>query len=329
MALYLGILLFSFVITAILIIPFIDFLFRLQLVHRSKFSKDESVEKLGTPIGGGVLLVVIICALFSFLYPILSRLGLYITSLYPIKEELNVIFFTFISFALVGLYDDIAKIFSFKPAKFLGLNVGIKTAVQVILSFIVSQLLYSNLAISIINIPFFGVLDLGWWFVPFSALIILFFTRGFDVADGLDGLASGVLLICLLAFWSISFSYLDTAISVFIALWIGSLIAFLYFNVYPARIWLGNSGSLAFGSTLAVVGLLLGKTGALLVVGGFFIISAVVQGLQLISIRVFNRKLLPTSPIHYLLLKKWPEPKVVMRLWIISAIFAVLGLWLA
>ncbi len=303
MALYLGILIFSFVVTSIAIVPFIDFLYS---------------KKTGTPIGGGVLIISLVTLLYVLLFPLVARLGAYITSAFPIKEELNIIFFTFISFGLLGLYNDIVK------------HVRHKLVIQILLSITIASMLFFNLRIHIINIPNIGVLNLGWLYIPLAALLITTFTKAFDVANGLDGLSCGSLLICLLAFWALAVASLDTPLSIFIALWIGCLIAFLYFNVYPARIRLGNAGGLAFGATLAVVGLLLGKIAALLVIGGIFMVEGASNLLQIISINIFKRRLFPVVPIHNLLqVKGWKEPKIVMRAWLAGIMLAIFGLWLA
>jgi phospho-N-acetylmuramoyl-pentapeptide-transferase len=343
MALYLGILIFSFIITGLAIIPFIDFLFQLHLTYRNPIPPSTSMEKkefsvihqqqgwkIGTPIGGGILLITMVTLLYAVLFPLLSRFGVYVTTGFPLKEELNILFFTFISFGILGLYDDIIKTFHLPPHRvYLG-PFSIKNLLQIVLATLTALMLYFNLNINIINFPLFGVLHLGWLFIPLASGLILAFTRGFDITDGLDGLASGVLLICLLAFWAVSVSSLDTVISVFIALWIGALVAFIYFNVYPARIWLGNAGSLSFGATLAVVGLLLGKTVALIIIGGLFILEAAVNLIQILAVNLFHHKVFPVTPLHYLLQRLgWPEPKIVMRLWLVAVLFAVIGLWLA
>ena len=146
----------------------------------------------------------------------------------------------------------------------------------------------------------------------------------------LDGLASGALLISLAAFWIISASILDSPLSVFIAIWLGGLIAFLYFNVYPARIFLGDVGALSFGATLAVVGLILGKAPALVIIGGVFVIEVASSFIQLMWKRFFHKKIFSVAPLHlWFQYKGWEEPKIVMRFWIISIIFAIFGLWLA
>jgi phospho-N-acetylmuramoyl-pentapeptide-transferase len=344
MAIFLGILIFSFTVTGILMIPFINLLYRLHLTfHRpiKALAPQESREfaaiqtqgkwKIGTPIGGGLLLIFVTAVLYVLLFPVLGRSGIYVTTVFPFKEELNIIFFTFLSFGLLGFYDDITKIFNLPEARYASrIWPGRKTFFIFLLSVLVALTLYFNLNIQLLYIPFFGVVSLGWGYIPLAAFIIALFCKSFDITDGMDGLASGVLFICLLAFWAISLTSLDTVLSVFIALWTGSLLAFLYFNVYPARIWLGNGGSLSFGATLAVAGLLLSKTFALFIVGSIFIIEGLSQLLQMVSLKIFHRKILPVTPVHYWLQNLgWEEPKIVLRLWLLAVLSAIIGLWFA
>lgn len=285
MALYLGILIFSFIITSIAIVPFIDFLYH----HRHQ----------SPPTGGGLLIIIIVTLLYALLLPIMNQFGVYITHVLPISEEINILFFTFLSFGCLGLYAGKHKLI-----------------IEIILSLIISSLLFFNLKITILNFPYLGILHLGWLYIPIATLIILIFVRAFKTTDSFDGLSSGVLLISLLAFWIISVASLDTPLSTFIALWAGSLIAFLYFNIYPSRIRLGSVGALAFGATFAVVGLLLGKIIALIVIGGIFVVQALCN-------------LFHISLPYILKAKGWEEPKIMMRTWLAAIILAIFGLWLA
>ena len=341
MALYLGLLLFSFIVTSLAIVPFIDLLYRLHFTHRAETSgltteassASQTLHNLhrwktGTPVGGGVLLIFLISLLYLFLFPLLSRSGIYISTNFPLKEELNILFFTFISFGLIGLYDDLLKIF---PKKSLpAISRTTKHMLKAGVAFFCGLLLYQNLHISVLNLPLVGIWHLGWWYVPASAFVIYFFASAFDFTDGLDGLAAGLLLVCLFAFWVISVSALDTPLSVFIALWLGSLLAFLYFNVFPARIWLGNAGAVSFGATLAVISLLLGKSASLFVIGGLFVIDFASSILQIGFYRLFSRRLFTIAPLHHWLqVRGWPEAKIVQRAWLVGIIFSILGLWLS
>lgn len=337
----LGLLILSFALTSGLLVPFINLLYRLRFLRQKQKTRDAFGKltpifnklhawKAGTPSGGGALVIVVVALLFALILPIMGFFGFEPSHVYPIKEEINVIFFSFLAFGFLGLYDDIMKFFGFEKTGFFGLRLRHKLIIQWILALIIALLLYANLKIDIFYIPYFGVFKLGWWYIPLSAFIIVSFVNAVNITDGLDGLASGLLMICLFAFWFLSASILDTPLSIFLALWLGSLIAFLYFNIYPARIYLGDVGALSFGATLAVIGLLLGKVVALIVIGGFFVLEAASSLLQLLSKRFFKRKLFPVAPFHLWLQKKgWPEPKIVMRAWLAGLMLAIFGLFLA
>lgn len=341
MVLILGLLIFSFIFTSVLIVPFINLLYHLRFLRQKQKTKDFlgwrtkifdkfHAHKAGTPVGGGLLVIAVVSLLYVLLLPLISFLGVYISTCYSMKEEINIIFFSFLSFGLLGLYDDLMKFFGFSRSDFFGLRFRHKFIIQWILAFIIGLLLWQNLGIDFIHIPFWGIVRLGAWYIPFAALVIVFFANSFNITDGLDGLACGLLMICLFAFWILSASILDTTLSVFLALWLGALIAFLYFNVYPARIWLGDVGALAFGATLAVVGLLIGKIVALAVIGGFFMIEGASSLLQILSKRFLRRRLFVVAPAHLWLQNKgWEEPKIVARAWLAGIMLALFGLWLA
>lgn len=341
MALYLGLLIFSFLITSVLVVPFINFLYKLRFLRRQQKTKDFlgirskifdrfHKHKVGTPVGGGWLLITVVSLLYALVFPLVTFAGVFISKCYPVRDELNILFFTFISFGLLGLYDDIKKFFGFQKTNFFGLRLRHKFFIQWILGFTIGVLLYRNLGIDFINIPFWGVIKLGIWYIPFAAFVIVAFTNAFNITDGLDGLASGLLTICLFALWILASRALDTPLSIFLSLWIGSLLAFLYFNVYPARIFLGDVGALAFGATLGVVGLLIGKTMALVVIGGLFVFEAGSSLIQMIWKKIFKRKLYTVSPFHLWLQNKgWEEPKIVFRAWLVGIVLAIFGLWLA
>lgn len=341
MALLLGLLIFSFVITSISLVPFINLLYKLKFTRKKQITKDAfgrktpifdkfHSHKKGTPVGGGFLLISVISLLFFMLFPLAKYLGVFVTNVYPIKEELHIIFFTFISFGLLGLYDDIMKFFHFDKTGFFGLRMRHKFIIQWILAIIIAILLFVNLGIGILHVPFFGTLNLGWLFVPFASTVIVAFTNAVNITDGLDGLAGGVLMIALFAFWFLSASILDTPLSFFLTLWLGGLIAFLYFNVYPARIWLGDVGALSFGATFAVVGLLLGKVMALIIIGGIFVAEFLSSLIQLSSKKIRKKKVFPAAPLHLWLQHiGWEEPKIVTRAILASIMLAVFGVWLA
>jgi phospho-N-acetylmuramoyl-pentapeptide-transferase len=338
--LYLGLLLFSFLTNSILVIPFINLLYRLKFQRRSQvtldfqnkhttiFDKFHS-QKSGTPVGGGLLVIVSVTVMFAFLFPLLQVSNIYISSNYQISREVMIIFFTFISFAVLGLYDDVLKFFNFEKTGFFGLRMHHKLLLQIILSSTIASYLYLKLGINFIYMPFIGAVNLSWMSIPLYTIVITAFANFFNISDGLDGLSCGLLMIALFAFWFLSNTSLDTPISLFLALWIGALIAFLYFNVYPARIWLGDVGSLSFGATFALIAIILGKIVPLIIVGSPFIVEGLSSAAQIVSKKYLHRRLFPAAPIHLTLQKNgWEEPKIVFRAWLAGIILAIFGLWL-
>lgn len=339
MDILLGVLIVSFIVHAFSIVPFINFLYKLKFFkNQSAVSSDKVDEasthirsKARTPEGGGLLILVITSLIFALILPVLRRLGFEITHVYPINDEINILFFTFISFGLLGLYDDAVKFFELdRQEGYTGLRTSYKFAIQIVLGLIIGAMMYINLGIDIIHIPFVGVIHFGFWFIPLAAFLIVTFANSVNITDGMDGLASGLLMISLFGFMILSTSILDTPLSIFIALWLGGLIAFLYFNVFPARLFLGDVGALAFGAAFATVGLLTGKVVALMIVGLPFLVDGFSSFIQIFWVKTFHRRILPIAPLHYLLLKiGWPEPKIVQRAWLVGIMLVVFGIWLS
>ncbi len=336
----LGFLLFSFTINAALIVPFIDVLYRFRFQRPGRATTDflGSVntmfnklhrKKAGTPVGGGLLIIVTTTVLFAAVSFMLRLVGARVTSVYPFREEMNVVFATFILYGLLGLYDDIVKFFGTSRMK-VGISWTAKLVAQLVLGLGIGWYMYSTMGLSIINIPYFGVLNLGVFFIPFAALTMTAFSNAVNVTDGLDGLAGGLLMITLFALTMLAASILDTPTTLFLALWIGGILAFLYFNTYPARIYLGDVGALSFGATLAVIGLLLGKIIAVAIISGLFILEIGSSAVQMFGKKFLGRRLLPLSPFHlWLQSVGWEEPKIVTRAWLAGIALAVFGLWLA
>ncbi len=343
LSLLLGLLIFSFIITSILIIPFINTLYALKFQRANQKTRDAFGKltpifdkfhkvKAGKPVGGGLLVIVVVSLLFAMVFPMIKYFGIEVTSLHAnLQANVNVIFFTFLSFGILGLYDDIKKFFQFEKEGFFGLRMKHKLILQIILATIISFMLYHNLGIDFLHIPFLSYsLKLGWLFIPFATFVIVAFANAVNITDGLDGLAAGNLMISLFGLWFLSASILDVPLSIFIALWLGSLISFLYFNVYPARMFMGDVGALAFGATLAVIGLLLGKVLALLVIGAVFVLEISSSFIQLSSKKLFKKKVFPAAPFHLTLQQKgWEEPKIVQRIWLVQIMLTIFGVWLA
>lgn len=333
MSTLLGLTIISALITFMLFIPFIDFLYKVKLRRLHQKTKDMfNVRtpifdkfhdwKAGTPIGGGILIIAVVCLLTLWAYGLL-------------EVELNVwqvivLLFSFVSFGVLGLFDDVRKIAPSKNDMFFGLRFRHKFLIQLALAFIIGTIFYFQLGYSFIHFAGLGTIEIGFLFIPFAAFVIVAFVNAVNITDGLDGLASGLLLICLIAFLAISAQSLDQSLGIFIAVLLGSIGAFLYFNIYKARLWLGDVGALSLGAALAVIGLLSGKALTLAVIGGFFVLEVTSSLIQILSKKYLGKRIFPAAPFHLYLQKRgWSEPKIVMRAWLIGFFFAAVGLYLA
>lgn len=332
MAQVFGFAILSLFITAVLLVPFIDFLYKIKLQkrhnnHRDVFNQHVrildklSAWKVGTPFGGGLLIVLVVTILTLWAYGLLGV---------EVKFwELFVLLFTFIGFGLLGFYDDLRKIFNANTGVF-GLKLGHKFIIQWILGLIIGAVMYFQLGYSFVYVHWLGEITLGVFYILFAAFVIVSFTNAVNLSDGLDGLATGLLIICLVAFLAVSGAILDPFLSLFIAILLGSALAFLYFNIYKARIWLGDVGALSLGAVLAVIGLLTGRPLSVALIGGVFVLEVGSTLLQILSRHFLNRRILPATPIHVYFVKRgWEEPKIVMRAWLLGVVFALLGLYIA
>ena len=337
----LGLLLISFFAVSVLLVPYINLLYKIKFLRKRQKTRDIfeaptpifdrlHASKIGTPVGGGALIIILVSVLFLIIVNVAPFFGFQQTSVYPLSKEIKILLFTFVSFGALGLLDDIRKTFNLKRTNFWGLRFRYKFLAQWMLALLIAGYLYFDLKIDIVNIPFFDIFNLGIFYIPFAAFTIVSFTNAVNISDGLDGLAAGLLLICISAFLVISSSILDTTLSVFLGLWVGALIAFLYFNIWPARIMLGDVGALSFGATLALCGLLLGKPLALAIIGGMFVVEVASSLIQILSKKIRQKRIFDVAPLHlWVQHKGWEEPKIVFRFWLAQLVFAIFGLWLS
>lgn len=334
MEILLGLVFVAFVVTGLMLVPFIDLLYFLKRyfgrgVKNEVVIRDNSDTPIhdqlmkadfGTPHGGGVVIILTLV--------IVSSVALFYRDGYLDKEFLLVLF-VLLGFGGLGLIDDIRHITQREAGKFKGLRTRYILPIQISIALVAACALYFGFGYSNIFIPIFGNVMLGLWYIPLAVLAIVSFANGVNISDGLDGLSTGLLTICLVAFLALANQVLDITLGAFIGVWLGALIAYLYFNVYPARIYLGDAGAFGFGATLALIGLLTGKILALGVIGGVFMVILLSSFIQIMSKKILKRKVFPVAPVHmYFKHIGWPEPKVVMRFWLAGAMCAILGLWL-
>lgn len=282
-------------------------------------------KKAGTPTMGGILiwgstlLVILISRLFSYL-------GWFEHSLLN-RRETYLAIATLIFVALLGLLDDFYNIRGW--GKSHGLNIKPKMISLVLFALLAAFWFYFKLGFNQIHIPGVGDFVLGWLYIPLFIFIIVGSANAVNFTDGLDGLAGGLSIIAFGAYSALAYAHGMLILSAFCAVVAGSTLAFLWFNIPPARFYMGDTGSLALGATLGVIAMLTDTVLILPFVASIFVIETLSVILQLSTKKVFGKKIFQIAPIHHHFEQiGWPESQVVMRFWIVGALMATLGLLL-
>ena len=313
--------------------PFIKYFSTKKILNpiRNDGPSDHIVKKIGTPTMGGV---IILCGLLTSVI------------LWGDLKNIYLIFCLYIAltFGALGAYDDHIKI---KFNNSSGISSKFKLLIQIILSLIgISALTYFSDYSEISNLyfPFFKnlIVNLGWFFIPFSVFVIVGSSNAVNLTDGLDGLATVPVILVAACFAFISYvtgnivfsDYLQIPyiegtgeISIFCGAVIGSCLGFLWFNAPPAKIFMGDTGSLSLGGSLGAIGIITKHEIVLAITGGLFVLEAVSVMVQVISYKLTGKRVFKMAPIHHHFEKKgWPESTVVIRFWIISIILAMIGL---
>lgn len=286
-------------------------------------------KKKGTPTFGGVFILgsaVLACALCGnfFSFPFI------------------IVLFVTISYFFLGGLDDYLKVLK-KNTK--GVSARQKLAWQFSTALIASFVMIKfNVTDSNLYFPFLKepIMDLGWWYVPFAAFVIVGSSNALNLTDGLDGLAIGPTIISAATLGFLSYVSGHTELSEYLLIpyipdvgellvltgaLIGAGVGFLWYNAYPAEIFMGDVGSLSLGGCLGTIAVLTKNEFLFVLIGGIFVIEAVSVILQVASFKTRGKRIFKMAPIHHHFeLKGWPETKVIVRFWIISLIFAILAL---
>ncbi len=322
-------------LTIVLIIggPFIRFFSNQKILNpiRDDGPEEHIVKKIGTPTMGGVII------LFGLLISVICWGDL---------SNINILFCIYISvsFGILGAFDDYKKI---KQSNSSGISSKFKIVSQIVLALIgVYFFVYFSDYQNINNLyfPFFKNLfiNLGWFFIPFAVFVVIGSSNAVNLTDGLDGLATVPVILVAACFAFISYvtgnivfsNYLQIPyiegtgeVSIFCGAIIGSCLGFLWFNAPPAKIFMGDTGSLSLGGSLGAVGIITKHEIVLAITGGLFVLEAVSVMVQVISYKLTGKRIFKMAPIHHHFEKKgWAESTVVIRFWIISIILAMIGL---
>lgn len=283
--------------------------------------------KAGTPTMGGILVwgTMLIFVLVLWLFGQVFHLAFFENLNFYSRKETLLPLGAFIGASLVGLADDWLDIRQLGH-KGRGMRFRFKLILYAAVAAIGAWWFYFKLGFSSVHIPFAGNFDFGWWYIPFFILAVISTSFAVNETDGLDGLAGGSLLFAFFAFGSIAFSQGKYDLVAFLSVICGSLMAFLWFNVYPARFIMGDTGSMGLGVLLAIVAFLTNSIFLMALVGFVFMAEAVCLFLQLFWKRFFHKKLFLSAPIHHhFQALGWPETKVTMRFWIIAAVSGIVG----
>ena len=313
--------------------PFIKFFSNRKIFNpiRDDGPSNHIIKKIGTPTMGGVVI------LFGLIASVL---------LWADLKNVYILFCLYIvvSFGILGAYDDYKKIRNISSE---GISSKFKIIMQivlallglVVLTYFVEYEEFKNL-----YFPFFKnlIVNLGWFFIPFSIFVIVGSSNAVNLTDGLDGLATVPVILVAGCFAFISYItgnivfseylqilYIEGAgeISIFCGSIIGACLGFLWFNAPPAKIFMGDTGSLSLGGSLGAISIITKHEIVLAITGGLFVLEALSVVIQVISFKLTGRRIFKMAPIHHHFEKKgWPESTVVIRFWIISIILAVIGL---
>ena len=324
-ALVLGLAMLSFVMTVIWGTPLLRVLrhFRIGKLIRVEEPGHHNV-KMGTPTMGGVLFILPVLLLTGLLNAA-SLIGLNVTG-----RSVLVPLIVLVSYGALGALDDWEGIRGKRRGD--GMRIRTKFLAQIILALGTAFVLKYGLMVPEIILP--GVqldLDLGWWYIPIAAFVIVSESNAVNFTDGLDGLAGLITATAFAAFGGIALIDGYTYLAQFCFIIVGAVFGFMWFNVHPAELFMGDTGSLALGSTLAVVALMTGHWPLLLVIAVIPLCEALSVVIQVIYFRMTRgKRFFKMAPIHlHFELLGWSETQVVQRFWLIGLLAAMVGMGLA
>lgn len=305
-------------VAAVILIPLLKKLHVGQSV--SKLINERHLKKDGTPTIGGLIFII---------PTILIMLILYLRGSIEFNSNLIILIFVFLAYGALGFIDDFLKV---KYHNNNGLSIGVKFLLQTAIA-VVFYIIYrnnggdSNLVISSLGIN----VSLGWAFGLFILLVLVGTTNAVNISDGLDGLAGGLSVVAIMAYGVIAWGskwisgYQEIAIFAFVLC--GAILGFLVFNTHPAKVFMGDTGSLALGGALATIAILTKHELSLLLLGGVFVVETLSSAIQIIAIRKFHKKVFLKAPLHHHFEELgWEETDIVKLFWVVGLFLAMIGI---
>lgn len=288
-------------------------------------------KKAGVPTLGGLLLwgttfaIALFFALGAWIFPDSFFVELNFFS----RSQTWLPIAALVAAGLVGMADDFMNIYKIGTHGG-GIDIRHRLVLYAVIAAVGAWWFYVKLGWDSLHIPLYGDVLIGWWYVPFFIIVIVATSFSVNQTDGLDGLAGGTLASAFSAYAVISLIQGRYDLAALCAVIVGSLLAFLWFNIYPARFIMGDTGAMSMGVALGVVALLTNSALLLPIIGFVFVIESLTTILQIASKKILKRKIFLIAPIHHHFeAQGWPEPKVVMRFWVVSWIGAGVGLIVA
>ena len=281
---------------------------------------ERHIKKEGTPTIGGIIFII---------PTIISILLLYFKGSLNINHNLIILIIVFLSYALLGFIDDYLKI-KFHNNK--GLSIKIKFVIEVLIAIVFYTIYKYNGGLTDVTISLFGLkIQLGYFFGLFILFLLVGTTNAVNITDGLDGLCGGLSAIAFFSYGVISWgSYWITGyqeIAIFCFILVGAVLGFLVFNSHPAKVFMGDTGSLALGGALATVAILTRHEISLAIVGGVFVIETLSSLIQIIAIKKFNKKIFLKAPLHHHFEQlDWSESDIVKMFWIVGFMLGLVGI---
>jgi phospho-N-acetylmuramoyl-pentapeptide-transferase len=287
--------------------------------------------KSGTPTMGGILVwgTTLLLILFFHYGNLLFGGNFFGTFTFFSRSQTLLPLGALVASALVGLVDEYWPVRRIGPAGG-GLRMRHRLLLYTAIAAVGALWFYYKLGWDLLRVPFVGSFNVGLWYVPIFILVIVATSFSVNETDGLDGLAGGVLITNFAAFGAIAFLQGKTDLAAFCGVIVGALLAFLWFNINPARFFMGDTGAMSLGVTLGIVAMLTNAALLLPVTGLVFVLESLSVIIQVLSKKFRGKKVFLSAPLHHHLeAVGWSEPKIVMRFWVIAGVTAVAGLMLA
>jgi phospho-N-acetylmuramoyl-pentapeptide-transferase len=314
-----------------------NFLYRHKLGKKIRDGKSAPVfskmhqSKSGTPTMGGILIWVTVLALaLVFHYGNLWFGGPFFSGFDFLSRSQTLLpLGALVASALVGVVDDYFNVKGIGPHGG-GLRVRHRLLIYTAIAAVGALWFYFKLDWDLLRVPFVGNFNIGWWYVFVFLFVIVATAFSVNETDGLDGLAGGVLMSSFATYGAIAFLQGKTDLAAFCGVIAGALLAFLWFNINPARFFMGDTGAMSLGVTLGIVAMLTNMALLLPIIGFVFVMESLSVIVQVLSKKYRGKKIFISTPIHHHFEAiGWPEPKIVMRFWIIAGVTSVMGLILA